>query len=74
MIEKTVMCTHFDRVHALWERAALGYKCRMRWRQRHMKGYIFLAQQGYDPISTSLFNQCQRYYKLLEYLKEKIFR
>ena len=67
---KTLYGRHYDRIHALWERACLGYKCRMRWRRRHMKGYIALAQQKYDPIGGSLYAQCQRYFKLLEYLKE----
>ena len=66
MIEKTL----YDRIHAKWKRACLGYKCRMRWRRRHMKGYIALAQEKYDPIGVSLRNQCERYYKLLAYLRD----
>ena len=27
MIEKTLYGQHYDRVHALWERACLGLKC-----------------------------------------------
>ena len=69
MIEKTLYGQHYDRVHALWERACLGLKCRMRWRRRHMKGYIYLAQQRYDPIGISLHAECEKYHNLLEYLK-----
>ena len=61
---------HYERVLTLWERACLGYKCRCRWRRRHLKRYIHLAQSRYDPIGTSLYNQCEKYYKLLEYLRE----
>ena len=62
---------HYNRVKRLWDRACLGYKCRMRWRRRHKKGYIYLAQVRYDPIGESLSRQCDKYYRLLEYLHTK---
>ena len=65
MIEKTLYRKHYDRVHDLWERACLGFNIRTRWcRRRHVIWHE-------DAISKSLYNQCQRYYKLLGYLKEK---
>ena len=63
---------HYDRVHALWECAALGYNIRGRWRRRHIKEYIYLTQQKHDPIGVSLGAQCDKYYKLLIYLKDNL--
>ena len=68
MIEKTVYGKHYDRIHALWERAALGLNIRYRWCRRRKKDYPTFISREYDPIIQSLNSQCQRYCKLLEYL------
>ena len=59
---------HYLRVERLWERAALGLKCRYRWcRRRGMLNMYVAARE--DGIAASLVLQCQRYYNLLQYLK-----
>ena len=68
MIEKTLYGKHYDRVHALWERACLGYNCRAKWCRRH--NVAWSAYGMFDPIARSLSQQCGKYYKLLQYLKD----
>ena len=70
MIEKTLYGKHYDRIHALWERAALGYNIRDRWCRRRKKQYPTYISRKQDPIAQSLYRQCEKYYNLLQYLKD----
>lgn len=65
---------HLIRVENQLKKYQLAYKCRMRWRRRHMKGLIHLAQIKYDPIGESLLQKTKKYHRLLEYLKFKKWR
>lgn len=62
---------NYRRVHRLYKRYQLAYKCRLRWRRRHMKGYIYLAQEKYDPIGVSLKAKRDKYYRLLQYISQR---
>ena len=67
MIEKTLYGQHHDRVHALWERACLGLKCRHKWHRR--RGWHTHGTHPTDEVYNALYAQCYKYHNLLEYLK-----
>lgn len=49
------------------QRAQLGFKCRCKWLSR--RGISHFTSE--DKILHSLFRQCEKYYRLQQYLKEK---
>ena len=65
---------HIKRVEIQLVKYKLAYKCRSRWRRRHLKHLNFLAQVRTDPIGESLYAKYMKFDKLFTYIQFENFR
>ena len=60
---------HIKRVELQLLKYKIAYKCRSRWRRRHLKTLNFLAQVKADPIGESIYAKYMKFDKLFTYIQ-----
>jgi len=65
---------HLKRVEKQLKKYGLAHKCRKRWRRRHLKGLIHLAQIKANPIGEAIHQKLTKYDKLYHYVKFEKWR